>query len=146
MNWTLVGSVVLFGVAYCMGFNHADSVRGEEIAELRKDYAERASALESSYRQKEKENAQAVVAAWEERDAALADVDRVRVDFERVRDKAARLERELSGRTGDPCASCKAELARCVGIVGRGSDLVGRSVEFSQRVAADKDALVKIVQ
>ena len=110
------------GVAlFVGGYRYAAAIYGEDIAELREDYASRAQQLEEKYREKERATAQSLVDAWEARDAALACASDLSGDFERER------------------------LARCSGLVVRGAELVKRGVELSERTAIDKDALTKIV-
>ncbi len=110
------------GVAlFVGGYRYAAAIYGEDIAELREDYASRAQQLEEKYREKERATAQSLVDAWEVRDAALARASDLSGDFERER------------------------LARCSGLVVRGAELVKRGVELSERTAIDKDALTKIV-
>ena len=111
------------GVAlFVGGYRYAAAIYGEDIAELREDYASpRAQQLEEKYREKERATAQSLVDAWEARDAALARASDLSGDFERER------------------------LARCSGLVVRGAELVKRGVELSERTAIDKDALTKIV-
>lgn len=115
-------AVLAMGVAFFVGgYRYAAAIYGEDIAELREDYASRAQQLEEKYREKERATAQSLVDAWEARDAALARASDLSGDFERER------------------------LARCSGLVVRGAELVKRGVELSERTAIDKDALTKIV-
>ncbi|WP_302515063.1 hypothetical protein [uncultured Sutterella sp.] len=112
-------AVLAMGVAlFVGGYRYAAAIYGEDIAELREDYASRAQQLEEKYREKERATAQSLVDAWEARDAALA---------------------RASDLSGDE------RLARCSGLVVRGAELVKRGVELSERTAIDKDALTKIV-
>ena len=139
-------AVLAMGVAlFVGGYRYAAAIYGEDIAELREDYASRAQQLEEKYREKERATAQSLVDAWEERDAALARVDDLTGDVERVRKQADAARRRLSGAGPDSCKSCREQLARCSGIVVRGAELVKRGVELSERTAIDKDALTKIV-
>lgn len=116
---------IIMGVAlvaaFIGGYQFAAALYGNDIAELRADYATRAQSLEVKYREKERGYAQSLVDAWEVRDAALARASDLSGDFERER------------------------LARCSGLVVRGAELVKRGVELSERTAIDKDALTKIV-
>lgn len=127
------------------GYQYAAALYGQDIAALREDYATRAQQLEEKYREKERATAQSLVDAWEERDAALARVDDLTGDVERVRKQADAARRRLSGAGPDSCKSCREQLARCSGIVVRGTELVRRGVELSERNAIDKDAIAKIV-
>ena len=138
-------AVLAMGVAlFVGGYRYAAAIYGEDIAELREDYASRAQQLEEKYREKERATAQSLVDAWEERDAALARVDDLTGDVERVRKQADAARRRLSGAGPDSCKSCREQLARCSGIVVRGAELVKRGVELSERAAIDKDAVVKM--
>lgn len=138
-------TVILVASAFFTGYQLAASSYGEDIAELRADYAARAEALGVKHREKEQAQYRSLVEAWEERDTALARVDDLGADLERVRKQAADARRRLSGAGPDSCKSCREQLARCSGIVVRGAELVKRGVELSERAAIDKDALTKIV-
>ena len=119
-TWKLLAVLVLSAAFFVTGYQYAAALYGEDIAELREDYATRAQQLEEKYREKERATAQSLVDAWEARDAALARASDLSGDFERER------------------------LARCSGLVVRGAELVKRGVELSERAAIDKDAIVKM--
>ncbi len=139
-------AVLAMGVAlFVGGYRYAAAIYGEDIAELREDYATRAQSLEIKYREKERNYAQSLVEAWEVRDAALARADDLSGDLDRVRLEADAARRRLSGAGPDSCKSCREQLARCADLVERGAELVRRGVELSERTAIDKDALTKIV-
>ena len=140
----LVAVLAMGAALFVGGYRYAAASYGEDIAELREDYATRAQQLEEKYREKERATAQSLVDAWEERDAALARVDDLTGDVERVRKQADAARRRLSGAGPDSCKSCREQLARCSGIVVRGAELVKRGVELSERAAIDKDAVVKM--
>lgn len=140
-----VAATVLGAVLFVGGYQYAAALYGEDIAALREDYATRAQALEAKYREKERGYAQSLVDAWEARDEALARVDDLGADLERVRKQAADAKRRLSAAAGGACESEREQLARCAGLVERGAELVRRGVELSERTAIDKDALTKIV-
>ena len=145
-SWMKAAGSVAAGVGiFVAGYQYAAALYGQDIAELREDYATRAQGLEAKYREKERGYAQSLVDAWEARDEALARVDDLGADLERVRKQAADARRRLSGAGPDSCKSCREQLARCSGIVERGTELVRRGVELSERAAIDKDALTKIV-
>lgn len=145
-SWMKAAGSVAAGVGiFVAGYQYAAALYGQDIAELREDYATRAQALEAKYREKERTYAQSLVDAWEARDKALARVDDLGADLERVRKQAADARRRLSGAGPDSCKSCREQLARCAVLVERGAELVRRGVELSERTAIDKDALTKIV-
>ena len=139
--FALVCAVAVF----VAGYKYAAALYGEDIAALREDYASRAQQLEEKYREKERATAQSLVDAWEARDAALARVDDLAGDVDRVRKQADAYRRRLSAAGADTCEPCRVELARCAGLLERGASVAGRCAELSQRIAIDKDAVVKIV-
>ena len=131
--------------AFFGGYQYAAALYGEDIAALRGDYATRAQGLEAKYREKERGYAQSLVDAWEARDEALARVDDLGADLERVRKQSDAARRRLSAVTAGSCDAEREQLARCAGLLERGAELVRRGVELSERTAIDKDALTKIV-
>lgn len=139
------GSVAAVVGIFVAGYQYAAALYGEDIAALREDYATRAQSLEIKYREKERTYAQSLVDAWEARDKALARVDDLGADLERVRKQAADARRRLSAAGAGTCDAERERLARCAGLVERGAELVRRGVDLSERVAIDKDAIAKIV-
>lgn len=126
------------------GYQYAAALYGQDIAALREDYATRAQKLEESYREREALSAAKIRAAWEERDIAIARANDLATDLDRVRSESAAARRRLSATAEGPCKPCEEQLARSTGIVERGAVLLQRCVRLSQRVAIDKDAVVKI--
>lgn len=141
----IAGAVLTVLLAFGGGYRYAAALYGEDIAALREDYAEQARILEEKYRATEQKQTQVLVAAWQERDAALARADRLSGDVERVRKQAADARRRLSAAGSDTCDAERKQLARCADLLERGTELVRRGVELSERTAIDKDAVVKIV-
>lgn len=127
------------------GYQFAAALYGQDIAELREDYATRARELEEQYREKESLANAKVRAAWEERDIALARANDLSDDVARVRLEADAARRRLSAVTAGSCDAERKQLARCADLLERGTELVRRGVELSERTAIDKDALTKIV-
>lgn len=132
-------------VSFVSGYRYAAALYGEDIAALREDYATRAQGLEAKYREKERGYAQSLVDAWEARDEALARVDDLGADLERVRKQSDAARRRLSAVTAGSCDAEREQLARCAGLLERGTELVRRGVELSVRTAIDKDAMAIIV-
>lgn len=141
----LAAAVGLIVAVFCAGYKYAAALYGKDIADLRADYATRAAELEETYREKEKGNAEAIAAAWEERDRAKAVAADLTGELERVRVEADAARRELSRVSDDPCHAYRAKLARSTEIIERGAALVGRCVRFSSDTAADKDAMSNIL-
>lgn len=127
------------------GYQYAAALYGQDIAALREDYATRAQKLEESYREREALSAAKIRAAWEERDIALARANDLATDLDRVRSESAAARRRLSATGAGTCDAERKQLARCAGLLERGTELVRRGVELSERTAIDKDALTKIV-
>ena len=145
-SWMKAAGSVAAGVGiFVAGYQYAAALYGQDIAELREDYATRAQALEAKYREKERTYAQSLVEAWEVRDAALARADDLSGDLDRVRREADSARRRLSANSAVACKSEREQLARCADLVERGAELVRRGVDLSERVAIDKDAIAKIV-
>lgn len=139
-------AVVALTAAFIGGYQFAAALNGEDLATLKEDYATRAQSLEVKYREKERTYAQSLVEAWEVRDAALARIDDLGADLERVRKQAADAKRRLSAAAGGTCNAEREQLARCTDLVERGADLVRRGVELSERTAIDKDAVVHLTK
>lgn len=144
-TWKLLAVLVLSAAFFVTGYQYAAALYGEDIAALREDYASRSQALEEKYREKERVQHQSLVEAWEERDKALANVERLSDDVDRVRKQAADARSRLSASAGGTCDAERKQLARCADLLERGTELVRRGVDLSERVAIDKDALTKIV-
>lgn len=141
------GLVLIIAVcAFFGGYRYAAALYGQDIAELREDYAARAQSLEIKYREKERGYAQSLVDAWEARDKALARADDLGADLERVRKQSAAARRRLSAVTAGSCDAEREQLARCADLVERGAELVRRGVELSERTAIDKDSVVQLVR
>ena len=138
-------AVVALTAAFIGGYQFAAALYGEDIAALREDYAARAQSLEIKYREKERTYAQSLVDAWEVRDAALARIDDLTGDVDRVRREADATRRRLSAARAGACQLEREQLARCADLLERGTELVRRGVELSERTAIDKDAMAIIV-
>lgn len=141
---TFFGALALAIGCSVAGYQYAAAIYGEDVAALREDYASRSQALEEKYREKERVQHQSLVEAWEERDKALANVERLSDDVDRVRLEADAARRRLSAVTAGSCDAERKQLARSAELVERGAVLLQRCVRLSQRVTIDKDAVVKI--
>lgn len=146
-SWMKAAGSVAAGVGiFVAGYQYAAALYGQDIAELREDYATRAQALEAKYREKERTYAQSLVDAWEVRDAALARASDLSGDLDRVRREAAAARSRLSAARAGACKLEREQLARCADLVERGAELVRRGVELSERTAIDKDSVVQLVR
>lgn len=141
-----IGYIALLAVAFFFGYKYASSIYGEQIAELREDYARRAVELQEEYRAKERFAKDSMVAAWEQRDAAYARLRERGAELERVRVEVDAAKRRLSSAAAATCKSEREQLARSAELLARCGCLLERSVELSSRVAIDKDTIVKLVR
>ena len=132
--------------AFVGGYQFSAALYGNDIAELRADYATRAQSLEVKYREKERGYAQSLVDAWEVRDAALARASDLSGDLDRVRLEADAARRRLSATRTGACQSEREQLARCAGLLERSGVLLERGAGLSQRIAIDKDAVVRMTK
>ena len=144
--WLKPAAAVLAAlIAFGAGCRYSAAQADAEISALKEDYATRARALEEKYRESEALANAKLRAAWEERDIALAHASDLSADLERVRKQAADARSRLSASAGGTCDAERKQLARCADLLERGTELVRRGVELSERTAIDKDALTKIV-
>lgn len=141
---------IIMGVAlvaaFIGGYQYAAALYGEDIAALREDYATRAQSLEVKYREKERGYAQSLVDAWEVRDAALARASDLSGDLDRVRLEADAARRRMSAARTGACQSEREQLARCASLLERSGVLLERGAGLSQRIAIDKDAVVRMTK
>ena len=141
---TFFGALALAIGCSVAGYQYAAALYGEDIAALREDYASRSQALEEKYREKERVQHQSLVEAWEERDKALANVERLSDDVDRVRKQAADARSRLSASADGTCDAERKQLARGAELVGRCAALLERGAGLAQRLAVDKDALAAL--
>lgn len=135
---------VVAAIVFAFGYGVAAHSYEAKIAELYADF-QAAAAAQAKINQKEAEtNAIKLAEAISARDEALARAGTLDGTVARLREQASSYERRLSAADADSCKSCKAELARCVRLLSEGAGLAGEGADLSVRIAADKDAIVKI--
>lgn len=139
-------AVVALTAAFLGGYQFAAALYGEDIATLKEDYATRSQALEEKYRAKEQSTIQKLSEAWALRDAALGHIDDLSGELERVRREADAARRRLSATRTGACQSEREQLARCAGLLERSGVLLERGAGLSQRIAIDKDAVVRMTK
>ena len=142
----VISLLIIAFVFFVAGYRYSAALYGEELAELREDYARRAVELQEEYRAKERFAKDSMVAAWEQRDAAYARLRERGAELERVRGEADAAKRRLSSAGAATCKSEREQLARSAELLERCGCLLERGVELSSRVAIDKDTLVKLVR
>jgi hypothetical protein len=137
------------GVGGYIGTDAAQKTAAREKAELQQEAANAHMKLQDEYRVKEQQNAKKLSDAIAARDQALADLDRNRGDLDRVRKSAEQYRRKLSRAAAGSASACKPyaeKLARCTVLLEEGTELLDEGSRLSGRIAADKDALAKIVK
>lgn len=139
-------AVVALTAAFLGGYQFAAALYGEDIATLKEDYATRSQVLEEKYRAKEQSTIQKLSEAWALRDAALGHVDDLSGELERVRLEADAARRRMSAARTGACQSEREQLARCAGLLERSGVLLERGAGLSQRIAIDKDAVVRMTK
>ena len=141
----VISLLIIAFVFFVAGYRYSAALYGEELAELREDYARRAVELQEEYRAKERFAKDSMVAAWEQRDAAYARLRERGAELERVRGEADAARRRLSSAGAATCKSERKQLERCADLLSSGAGLLERGVELSAKSAIDKDAIVKMV-
>lgn len=144
-NWKMLAVLVASAAIFIAGYQYAAALYTKDIEEMRRDYAERSRIMEEEYRAHEQKQTQALVAAWQERDAALARIGVLTGDVGRVRKQAADARRRLSAAGAGTCKSERERLERGAELVERGAGLLERCIRLAERTSIDKDALSKIV-
>ena len=144
-SWMMVlVAAIAAAVVFAFGYGVAANAYEADIAELHADY-QAAAAAQAKINQKEAENnAQKLADAISARDEALARAGNLDGTVARLREQAASYERRLSAAGSGACKPCKDELSRCVRLLSEGAGLAGEGADLSVRIAADKDAIVKI--
>lgn len=145
-TWKLLAVLVLSAAFFVTGYQYAAALYQKDIEEMRRSYAERARFMEEKYRATEQKQTQALVAAWEERDKALASLRDRSAVLDRLRKQAADARRRLSAISSDTCSDERKQLARSAELLERCGCLLDRGVNISARTAIEKDAIVKLVQ
>ena len=88
--------------------------------------------------------AQQLADAWDKYEKARAESVDLRDDVDRVRKLADRYRAKLSGAGADSCAPVRERLASCTKLLEEGASLSAEGSDLAERVAARKDAVVKI--
>ena len=145
MNWFkyLGVGVAAMGI-FIGGYKYATALYKEEIAQIRAEHALATKELTDEYRAKEQSQAQQLADAWDALERARVESIDLRADVERVRDEADRYRARLSAAGSDSCEPIRERLAGCTKLLEEGAELSSEGAALSERVAAKKDAVVKI--
>ena len=144
--WIKSGAVAIAAaVLFLGGYKYAAALYQADIEELKAQYALSTKELTDGYREKERTQAKNLADAWDQLERARAESVDLRDDIDRVRQLADSYRARLSQADADTCKPYQERLDRCTKLLEEGTELGAKGAEISQRVAIEKDALIKIV-
>lgn len=147
MTWLKwAGIAVAAAALFVSGYKYAASIYEAEIAHLREEHALATKELTDEYREKERGQAQQLADAWDQLERARAESVDLRDDVDRVRKLADNHRTRLSAASPDSCDVIRERLASCTELLSEGAGLSAEGADLAERVAARKDAVVKIRQ
>lgn len=145
MTWFKPLACVLAAIGiFVSGYKYAASIYKEEIAQIREEHALATKELTDEYREKERGQAQQLADAWDKYEKVRAESADLRDDVDRVRKLADRYRARLSAASSDSCDAIRERLASCTKLLEEGASLSAEGSDLAERVAAKKDAVVKI--
>lgn len=147
MTWLKwAGIAVAAAALFVSGYKYAASIYEAEIAHLREEHALATKELTDEYREKERGQAQQLADAWDKYEKARAESVDLRADVDRVRKLADNYRARLSAASPDSCDVIRERLASCTELLSEGASLSSEGAGLAERVAARKDAVIKIHQ
>lgn len=147
MSWLKWAAAALAAVViFVSGYQYAASIYKAEIAQLREEHALATKELTDEYREKERGQAQQLADAWDALERARAESGSLRDDIDRVRKLADNYRARLSAAGPDSCDALRERLASCTELLSEGAGLSAEGADLAERVAARKDAVIKIHQ
>lgn len=145
MTWLKwAGAALAAAALFVSGYKYAASIYKAEIAQIREEHALATKELTDEYREKERGQAQQLADAWDQLERARAEYVSLRGDVDRVRKLADSYRAKLSGTDSDSCDAIRERLASCTKLLEEGASLSAEGSDLAERVAARKDAVVKI--
>lgn len=145
MTWLkYLGAALAAAALFVSGYKYAAALYEADIADLQAQHALATKELTDEYREKERGQAQQLADAWDQLERARAESVDLRADVDRVRIEAERYRARLSAASSDSCDSVKERLSSCTRLLEEGAGLSAEGSELAERVAAKKDAVVKI--
>ena len=145
MTWLKwAGAALAAAALFVSGYKYAASIYKAEIAQIREEHALATKELTDEYREKERGQAQQLADAWDKYEKARAESVDLRADVDRVRIEAERYRAKLSRAGTNPCDAIRERLASCTSLLAEGASLSAEGSDLAGRVAARKDAVVKI--
>jgi len=145
MTWLKYLGAALAAVAiFASGYKYAAAIYEADIADMQAQHALALKEKTDEYRAKERGQAQQLADAWDALEHARAESVSLRGDVDRVRKLADGYRARLSSAGADSCTSLRKRLVRCAELLEEGAGLSAEGSELAERVAARKDAVVKI--
>lgn len=145
MTWfKWAGAALAAAALFVSGYKYAASIYKAEIAQLREEHALATKELTDEYREKERGQAQQLADAWDNYERARAESVDLRADVNRVRKLADDYRARLPAAGSDSCDAVRKRLTSCTRLLEEGAKLSAEGAGLAERVAARKDAVVKI--
>lgn len=145
MTWIkYLGAALAAAALFVSGYQYAAALYEADIADLQAQHALAMKDKTDEYRAKEQSQAQQLADAWDALERARAESIDLRADADRVRIEANRYRARLSAAGTDSCDAIRERLASCTKLLEEGAKLSAEGSELAERVAAKKDAVVKI--
>lgn len=147
MTWLkYLGAALAAAALFVSGYKYAAALYEADIADMQAQHALALKEKTDEYRSKEQSQAQQLADAWDQLERARAESVDLRDDVERVRKLADGYRTKLSGTGSDSCDAVRERLASCTELLSEGAGLSAEGADLAERVAARKDAVVKIRQ
>lgn len=145
MTWLkYLGAALAAAALFVSGYKYAAALYEADIADMQAQHALALKEKTDEYRSKEQNQAQQLADAWDQLERARAESVDLRSDVERVRELANSYRAELSRAGADSCEPIRERLAGCTKLLEEGAKLSSEGAGLLGKVAAKKDAVVKI--
>lgn len=154
MDWRMLIPVLICGIA--IGYHIDKVISDREIAELKEQHLHLVAEINQKSNEEYSKILDELTAKQAELNRALGERDKALSAGRAVRSDAERLRRQLAAAAdhsdaakaegGCPCNPERAQLTRCVRLLGEGVSLAGEGSEFSLRLASERDAAVSLLK
>lgn len=145
MTWLKWAGAALAAVAiFASGYKYAAAIYEADIADMQTQHALALKEKTDEYRSKEQSQAKQLADAWDQLERARAESVDLRADVDRVRKLADDYRARLPAAGSDSCDAVRKRLTSCTRLLEEGAKLSAEGAGLAERVAARKDAVVKI--
>lgn len=145
MTWLKwAGAALAAAALFVSGYKYAAALYEADIADMQAQHALALKEKTDEYRSKEQNQAQQLADAWDQLERARAESVDLRADVDRVRKLADNYRSRLSAAGTDSCDAIRERLASCTKLLEEGASLSAEGSDLAERVAARKDAVVRI--